>query len=277
MVRILGDYLTPATLQDEKIMVPSFIAVDIGNTKVHFGRFEGFRAAEVTPPISTFAYSTASSDLKGLRNWLGEAALPWYVVSVHRPGLASLEALAKIEPRVASFTAFTHATLPIETALAQPERVGTDRLAAAVAANHLRKADQPAVVVDAGTAITVDAVSAEGKFLGGAILPGMRLVAAALASRTDALPLVTVDPQNAPKSIGTNTEEAMQSGLFWGSVGAVAETIRRVSQQLGTVNPPQVFFSGGDVHYLAPWIDLPIETVDHLVLKGIALAAQQVG
>lgn len=255
-------------------MPESFIAVDIGNTKVHFGRFENFRTDRVTPPVSTFAYGTSSSDLKGLREWLGEAPLPWYVVSVHRPGLASLEAFSKIEPRVTSFTPFTHATLPIETTLPQPERVGTDRLAAAVAANRLRKADQPAIVVDAGTAITVDAISAEGKFLGGAILPGMRLVAAALASRTDALPHIAVDSEHAPNAIGTNTEEAMQSGLFWGSVGAVAETIRRVTHQLDA-DQPQIFFSGGDVNHLAPWIDLPIETVDHLVLKGIALAAQE--
>ncbi|MBA2113322.1 type III pantothenate kinase [Bremerella alba] len=254
--------------------VESLIAADIGNTRVHFARFENFRADEVTPPVSTYSYSTYSSDIQGLRNWLTDATLPWYTVSVHRSALATLEAFSKIEPRVNSFTALDHLKLPIDIAIDAPEKIGLDRLAAAVAANHMREKDRPAIVVDAGTAITIDVVSAQGEFVGGAILPGMRTSAKALAAQTDALPQISIDLENQPTAIGTNTTQAMQSGLFWGSVGAVRETIRRVSDQLASDSPPQIFFSGGDVNYLAPWIDLEIETVDHLVLRGVALAAQ---
>ncbi|WDI44265.1 type III pantothenate kinase [Bremerella sp. P1] len=254
--------------------VESLIAVDIGNTRVHFARFENFRADEVTPPVSTFSYSTYSSDIQGLRNWLTDATLPWYTVSVHRSALASLEAFSKMEPRVSSFVAFNHQKLPIEIAIPSPEKIGLDRLAAAVAANHMRQKDRPAIVVDAGTAITIDVVSDAGEFVGGAILPGMQTSAKALAARTDALPQITINLENRPAAIGTNTSEAMQSGLFWGSVGAVRETIRRVSDQLNSDKRPQIFFSGGDVNYLAPWMDLDIETVDHLVMRGVALAAQ---
>jgi len=256
------------------VPVESLIAVDIGNTRVHFARFENFRADEVTPPVSTYSYSTYSSDIQGLRDWLTDATLPWHTVSVHRSALASLEAFSKIEPRVSSFVAFDHTKLPIEIAIDAPEKIGLDRLAAAVAANHLRQKDRPAIVVDAGTAITIDVVSAEGAFVGGAILPGMRTSAKALASQTDALPRIQVDLENQPPAIGTDTTQAMQSGLFWGSVGAVQETIRRISDQLDSDKSPQIFFSGGDVNYLAPWMDLEIETVDHLVLRGVALAAQ---
>lgn len=254
--------------------IESLVAIDIGNTRVHFARFENFNADEVTSPVSTYSYSTYSSDIQGLRNWLTDATLPWYTVSVHRSALASLEAFSKIEPRISSFVAFDYKKLPIEIAIPSPEKIGLDRLAAAVAANHMRQKDRPAIVVDAGTAITVDVVSAQGEFVGGAILPGMRTSAKALASQTDALPQIVIDLENKPTVIGTNTTEAMQSGLFWGSVGAVRETIRRVSDQLNSDKPPQIFFSGGDVNYLAPWMDLDIETVDHLVLKGVALAAQ---
>lgn len=253
----------------------SFVTIDIGNSRVHFGRFEGFSADEASPPVSTFSYPTSSTDIKGLRAWLSEEKLPWFAVSVHRPALASLEAFSKIEHRVASFQAFGYQQLPIEIALPEPGKVGADRLAAAVAANSLRATDRPAIVVDAGTAITVDAVAVDGKFVGGAILPGMRTSAKALAAQTDALPQIEVDLQNCPQAIGTNTTEAMQSGLFWGSVGAVRETIHRVSEQLGSDNPPQIFISGGDVNYLAPWMNLEIQTVDHLVLRGVGLAAQQ--
>ncbi|WP_158545287.1 type III pantothenate kinase [Bremerella cremea] len=253
----------------------SFVTVDIGNSRVHLGRFENFRAAEATSPVSTFSYPTSSIDINGLRDWLNDEELPWFAVSVHRPALASLEAFSKIEPRVTSFQAFGYQQLPIDVTLPAPEKVGADRLAAAVAANYLRDKNRPAIVVDAGTAITVDAISTEGKFVGGAILPGMRTSAKALASQTDALPQIEIHVEDCPQAIGTNTTEAMQSGLFWGSVGAVQETIRRVSAQLGSDSSPQIFFSGGDVHYFAPWMDLEIQTVDHLVLRGVALAAQQ--
>ncbi|MEW4455336.1 type III pantothenate kinase [Bremerella sp. JC817] len=254
--------------------VESFITVDVGNTRVHFARFENFKADEATAPVSTFSYSAYSSDIQGLRDWLVERPLPWFVVSVHRSALASLEAFSKIEPRVSGFTSFKHPQLPISITLESPEKIGLDRLAAAIAANHLREKDRPAIVVDAGTAITVDAVSAEGAFVGGAILPGMRTSARALAEQTDALPQITFDLEVQPTAIGKNTLEAMHSGLFWGSVGAVREAIRRVSAELGTDKSPQIFFSGGDVKYLAPWMDMPIETVDHLVHRGVALAAQ---
>ncbi|PQO44833.1 type III pantothenate kinase [Blastopirellula marina] len=252
----------------------SFVAVDIGNSRVHLARFENFRAEEVTAPISTYSYTTSSIDIPGLREWIGKSELPWFAVSVHRPALASLEVFSKSESGIKSFTTLDHSRLPIEVTLAEPAKVGADRLAAAVAANQMRANGRPAIVVDAGTAITIDVLSADGKFIGGAILPGMRTSAKALAAQTDALPQIEVDLANQPPAVGTNTIEAMQSGLFWGSVGAVRETIRRITDQLSSDQPPQVFFSGGDVNYLAPWIDLEIETIDHLVLRGVGLAAQ---
>ncbi|MBI1249586.1 type III pantothenate kinase [bacterium] len=253
----------------------SFITVDVGNTRVHLARFENFDPAEVTAPVTTFSYSSSSSDISGLREWLIEEPLAWYVVSVHRSALASLEAFSKTEPRVQSFNALSDTQLPIEVTLDAPEKIGLDRLAAAVAANRLRTSGRPAIVVDAGTAITVDAISDEGEFVGGTILPGMKMSANALAENTDALPRIMFDLEVEPKAIGTNTYEAMHSGLFWGSVGAVKEAIRRVADQLDSDQPPQVFFSGGDVNYLAPWMEMEIETVNHLVHRGVALAADQ--
>ena len=129
-------------------------------------------------------------------------------------------------------------------------------------------------MVDAGTAITVDAVSSDGTFLGGAILPGLRVVAKALALRTDALPEVEVDLSARPAAIGRSTVEALHSGLFWGTVGAVKETIGRISAEIAGDHPPHIYVSGGDVQYLAPWLNLPVEPVEHLVLRGVALAAQ---
>ena len=80
--------------------------------------------------------------------------------------------------------------LPLEVRLERPDMVGIDRLVDAVAVNRLRDAGRPAVIVDVGTAITVDLVSADGAFLGGAILPGIQMSARAMHEFTDLLPLV---------------------------------------------------------------------------------------
>ena len=82
------------------------------------------------------------------------------------------------------------------------------------------------MIVDVGTAITVDLVSADGAFLGGSILPGIQMAARALHHFTDLLPLVNVsDLSTPPPPLGTSTESAMQAGLFWGAVGAIRQLI----------------------------------------------------
>ena len=101
--------------------------------------------------------------------------------------------------------------------------MGLDRLAAAVAANVLRDASRPAIVIGAGSAITVNLVAADGAFEGGVILPGFRMSAEALYG-ADLLPLTVLAPNDEPPPIvGKNTEAAIRSGLFWGAVGAVRE------------------------------------------------------
>ena len=120
--------------------------------------------------------------------------------------------------------------LPLEVKLPRPDMVGVDRLLDALAANALRQPGRPAVVVDVGTAVTVDLVSAAGAFLGGAILPGIAMSARALHEFTDLLPLVDFSELAAPPpALGTETEAAMRSGLFWGAVGGVRELIGQLA------------------------------------------------
>src|SRR5205814_3927690 len=135
------------------------------------------------------------------------------------------------------FKILTYRDLPLEVRVEFPDRVGLDRLAAAVAARFLASEGRqppdtirPAIVIDAGTAITVDLVSADGAFEGGVILPGFRLTAEALAAGTNQLPLATFTGQDQPPPVvGKHTEGAIRSGLFWGAVGAVREVIERMS------------------------------------------------
>jgi type III pantothenate kinase len=152
--------------------------------------------------------------------------------------------------------------------------VGADRLLAAVAVNCLRDPARAAIVVDAGSAITVDLVSSDGCFQGGVILPGFQMTARALAEGTDLLPLVegplVVDT---PAVVGKSTVAAIRSGLFWGGVGAVRELIARISADLAA--RPQVFIAGGDAGRLAPFLDDDVRIVRDLVLAGIAIAQQK--
>jgi type III pantothenate kinase len=147
-----------------------------------------------------------------------------------------------------------------------------DRLLDAVAVNARRPAGRSAVIVDAGSAITVDAVAADGTFVGGTIAIGLAMAARGLHEFTYFLPLLSVSI--APDPIGKSTAEAMQSGLFWGTVGEIKELIRRVSDSIG--GDPVVYLTGGDAELLAPHLDRPVELVPELTLHGIQLAYQDV-
>lgn len=146
------------------------------------------------------------------------------------------------------------------------EQVGADRLANAAAAHE--EFGGGCVIVDAGTAITVDAVSRDGAFLGGAILPGVRLCAAALARGTALLP--ELDPDRSDAAIGLTTEDAVASGLLRGLAGAVDRLVAEVGAELGETY--QVIATGGDADRLAPHCDAGIELRPHLTLSGLVAA-----
>lgn len=133
-------------------------------------------------------------------------------------------------------------TVPLEVRLAHPSRVGTDRLLAAWGAQLHHGA--PLIVVDLGTATTVDAVAADGAFLGGAILPGMELGLAALARGTAQLPEVKLAPP--ARAIGEDTVAALRSGVVLGHLGAIRELVTRIAAELAPDGPrPTVVVTGG--------------------------------
>lgn len=150
-----------------------------------------------------------------------------------------------------------------------PERVGTDRVLAAWAAWNLLQRRAPLVVIQAGTAITVDAVDAQGVYSGGAILPGLRLTLNALAGGTDLLPHLTAadSPAELPSLPGKNTEAAMLAGGVAAVIGGIEHLVRRY-QSLWS-DPLPVMISGGNRGYLSPLLSYPTRVVDHLVLLGL--------
>lgn len=120
-----------------------------------------------------------------------------------------------------------------------PGKLGIDRLINAYAAYHLYGG--PVMTVDVGTAVTWDTVDAKGQFLGGAIAPGPGTMAEALHQYTAALPLVKL--KRKPRFVGRDTEECIQSGLYWGTVGMIKELIGGISRD--TKRNHRVIFTGG--------------------------------
>jgi type III pantothenate kinase len=243
---------------------------DVGSSFLKVARFDGDDSAPLPEPREVVSLQSLDGGLDKLADSTVEGAV-WRVISVRRAGEERLAAWVHERFPQADYRVLSHADLPLTVNVEQPDRVGVDRLAAAVAANALREPGRPAIVVDSGTAITVDLVDAAGVFQGGSILPGVRLASKMLHEQTDVLPEISLRPGDPPPpACGRNTQAALESGLFWGAVGAVKELIAQLSKPLAA--SPHVFLSGGDGKLIASVIGSAAIYVPHLALRGAAVA-----
>lgn len=248
------------------------LAIDVGNTSVKFGRFP--TAVEEFPePEDVFRTDARSPNYDELSRWLPTGPTWCVLASVYRQAAQEIAEWLRDTSSEYRVRQLQTEDFSIGIHVQSPERVGHDRLASAVACCHLKQPSQAAIVVDAGSAITVDAISSAGAFLGGAILAGQQASALALSAGTDLLPLIsTMRLDQPPGAIGDSTENAIRSGVFWGTVGAVREIVQRVQSHLGSQH--QIFMTGGDMHRLAQHVAPEGRVMPHLVLSGIALAAR---
>jgi len=148
----------------------------------------------------------------------------------------------------------------------RPSQLGADRWASLVAARKRAVASElfppPCVVVNAGTAVTIDALDAEGVFRGGLILPGLALMLRALADNTAALKVPTGTYEDFP----VNTANAIYSGAIQAVCGAIELTRERLRQEdVGA----KCYLAGGAAREIAPHLSAPVELVDNLVLEGV--------
>lgn len=208
------------------------LAIDIGNTHTVFGVWDG-RSWVAVWRRATNPDRTEDQIAVWLKGAFDLAGVPYDVDAVVCGSVvpAANEAIERLAQRWFRidplFVQAANVGVPVD--YEPPSSVGADRLVNALAA--LAKHQPPMVVVDLGTATTFDAISKDGVYVGGAILPGILVSSQALASHTAKLPQVEfVAPA---RTIGRNTAESIQSGLMFGYASAIDGIVRRIANELG--------------------------------------------
>lgn len=243
------------------------LVIDLGNSRMKWGLHgpHGWMSLGATPnnEIGTLA----------LRDWQN-LPRPVRVLGVNVAGEA---ARVRVEAQIArwrltpQWLTATSAACGVINGYKTPGQLGPDRWASLVAARQraigIELFPPPAVVVNAGTAVTIDALDGEGRFLGGLILPGLRLMLRALAENTAALRM----PPGAFAPFPDNTPDAVYSGAVQAVAGAIEQMRARLNDHQRV---PMCFLAGGAAQEIVPHLTGPVELVDNLVLEGVlALAA----
>ena len=258
------------------------LALDIGNTNLTVGLFRA-GALLATRRAATNARATTDEVellLDGLLRLDGIAITDLDAIAVASVVPALTGAVEMIaERRDRPLLVAGAGTVPLAVRVDRPDEVGADRLVNALAAARLH--GTPAVVVDFGTATTLDCVASDGAYVGGAIAPGLELGLEALAARTAKLPRIELRAPD--RAIGRDTVSAMQSGTIFGYQALAAGLLARVRTELADANdvaPADVraILTGG--LSAAPWARAleGIDAIDpDLTLKGLAILHAEVG
>lgn len=246
----------------------SILAVAIGNSRTRLGLFdpEGLHRPE------SIANASAAEIASAVRSRLAEAGGVMVVVATVNPGAADALERELGEAGGGVYRVGRDVPIPIHHDVQSPERVGQDRLLNALGA--FSRSKQACVVIDAGTAVTVDFVDGEGVFQGGAILPGLSMMLRSLHAGTAALPEVEFAPVGIERPFGKVTEEAMRLGVFAAVRGAVRELLDRYAEAYGGY--PRVIATGGDAPVLFEEGESVVEhIVPDLQLIGIHEACRR--
>ena len=246
------------------------LAVDIGNTQTHLGAFRDgkmlydWRLA-TAPQATADELAATYAGMLQLRG-LSFADLDSMIVSSTVPRITpeyEEMALRYVEKDCLVVGPGLKTGMPIRTD--NPRELGADRLVNAIAAYD--RVGGPCVVVDFGTAITFDAVSAEGEYLGGIIAPGVEISLNALTERASKLPQVDlIEPE---RLIGKTTLEAIQSGVIYGFAAQIDGIVYRLRDELG--DELKVIATGGLSSHIVPFCETVDQTDDLLTLLGLQL------
>lgn len=244
------------------------LTIDIGNTNIAFGGFEGDKLSFVVR-ISTETKKTAdeyASKILGVltARGLGKPSIKGAIISSVVPPLNSVMKEAVriiwgIDPLMVGPGIKTGINIQCDT----PSSVGADLICACVAAHNIY--GSPSLIVDMGTATKMTVVNEKGAFCGVSIIPGVEMGLHSLSKNTAQLPMVELE---APRAvIGKNTTDSMRSGVIFGNASMIDGMIDRINVEVGA--ELAVYATGGIAPIIIPHCKHEIRIDDDLVLKGL--------
>jgi type III pantothenate kinase len=246
------------------------LAIDIGNTETTIGVFDG-EQKKTTFQMTTSIHRTADEAAVLLLSILKNRGLEVSDIkevalcSVVPPLTVIFDNMIKRYFDISPLIVAAGVKTGIRICMDNPKEVGADRIVDAVAAHHLYGG--PIIIVDMGTATTFEIVSKNGDYLGGAIAPGMLSSAEALFQRAAMLPRIELTSPG--KVIGTNTIDAMKSGVVYGYVGLVESMVQRMQKELG--GKVKVIATGGFSALIAKETKVIDEVNPDLTLIGLRI------
>ncbi len=241
------------------------LAVDIGNTNIALGVFDGENLIQhwkirTEREKTSDEYEIILLNLLSLSHLEAERIKSVIISSVVPPLTPVFQNLSENLLKTKSLVVGPGLKTGMSILYENPQEVGADRVVASVAA--FEKYGGPAIIVDFGTATTFDAISKRGEYLGGAIAPGIQIAAEALYLKTAKLPRIEI--KKPKQAVGRTTVASMQSGLYFGYIGLIGNIIKEISKELGEdINiiatgsfASQIYPDLASIEYLEPFLVL---------------------
>ena len=244
------------------------LAVDIGNSNIVLGCFEGENVV-FEERLSTNLNSTTLEYTVMIKtclelNHLTHTSFEGGIISSVVPSVTQMvkDAVYRVIGKQALIVGPGVKT-GLNILLDNPGQLGSDRVADAVGA--IRYYSRPLIIVDMGTATTISAIDKNGNFLGGMIIPGLKVSVDSLANRTSQLPRISLEPPK--KVIGSNTVECMKSGIIYSTACSIDGVLSLIEEEMG--EKCTVVSTGGLANTIIPFCKRDIIIDDQLLLKGL--------
>ena len=246
------------------------LAIDTGNTHIVLGCIDNKGAIShiirLETSLGKTEYEYASDikqilELEGVDRYGFDGAI---ISSSVPPIIEILKRAVKVITGIDAMVVGIGIKTGLDIVLDDPSTIAADLVATAVAAKN--EYHLPCVIIDMGTATTVTVVDAKGRYIGGAIMPGVRLSMRALASGTSLLPNIEIVPPS--KTIASNTTDCMKSGIIYGSAGALDGILDHYIEELGG-SVGSIVATGGLASTICPMCRHEITLDDNLLLKGL--------
>lgn len=250
------------------------LVIDIGNSRVHFACFAHQGRIVASESMAHQALKElVSKDTCQLKNHCVAKPMSAVKLVVYSSTCSAMEPVVRRFIRklfgINALKVGKDIKVPITNRVDQPGQVGQDRLLNALAA--YRRTHRTSIVIDLGTAITVDLVSGKGEFMGGAIAPGLSTMAKALHQNCSLLPLIR--PVKPKSVVGKNTQSAIASGVYYGTIGIVNNIVSEMVAKLKS--RPAIIVTGGDTALLKPGLTFKHLIIPNLTLEGLFQTAQK--